>query len=139
MPRANAQTLRQTFDSAVFETAFFNQSQSARNCARRALPGRTPRRAFRAAAQARPETCFSRRSRRREVANVLVRHGWHRATRTAVNLRAQNADEEPSIEPRITRQACAPKSFPVNVHGSKPKCKGLTIRNTTQLTSSPSA
>ena len=114
--RADTQTSREALNATFFKATLFDQAQRTGNRTGGALPCRASGRALGPAAQARPETRFSCGRRGREVANVFVRHSRHGTTRAAVNPGAENADEKPAVETRVTREARPPESFPVNVH-----------------------
>src|SRR5579864_1828667 len=103
MTRANSQALSERLDTAIFEAAFPDQTQSARNCVGSSLPAGSSWTAFRPTAQTWAESRFRRRSRSRKVAAILFLRRGRGTDRTTVHAASQYSDVELAIEARIAR------------------------------------
>lgn len=87
--------------TVIFEPAFTDQPQGARNRRRRAHPRGRARRVLRAAPEAWTKARFRGGGSAFKVAHVLFLGGGRRTNRTTINSCGQNSDEDASIKTRI--------------------------------------
>ena len=116
MSRAHSQPVCQQLHAAIFEPAFPDQSQRARNRVGSSLPAGSSRTSLRPAAQTRPESRFRRGGRSRKVAAILLLRRWCRTNRTAIHAAPQHSDVELAIEARIARQSRPRTHLPIQHH-----------------------
>jgi hypothetical protein len=116
MARADSQSFRQNFHSAVLQTAFADQSQGARNRVRSSQPRRGSRRSLGPATKTRAITGLRGCGGRGEVTAILLFGGRRGAYRTAIHAAAPNADEKLAVEAGIARQPRSRTHLPIQIH-----------------------
>src|SRR6267378_8273758 len=98
MARAHSQALGEDFHPTVPQATLTDQPQSSRNSGLRSCPGRSSRRAFRAATQTGAKTRLSGGGGGRKVTNVLLFRCRCGTDRAAVNSTAEDTNEELAVE-----------------------------------------
>src|ERR1700687_556690 len=116
MTGADAQALGERIHVANLERALVHQSYRSRYRGRSSHPGWRSRRTFGPATQARTKTGFRSRRSGGKVTNVLFLW-WARWTDGAtVDACGQHANEESSIEARVSSEPGASADFGIEVH-----------------------
>lgn len=116
LPLTDAQPRRECLDIGFIEPTKIDEREGARHGVRGATPRREVRRGFRPAPQARAKAGFVRRRGRWKELDVFALRCPRRTHRAAVDARRANANEQPSVETRVTRRQRAIAGARVQVH-----------------------
>ncbi len=127
VPACYTEPVGELFHITIIKCATGNEFKSTPNRSGRSGPRRRARRAFGSAPEARPVSGFARRRGTRVKRDVFAFRRDCRTNRTAVYAGRQYADEELTVE---TRVSCQPRSFTdfLAKHRLKPQNLSISIR-----------
>jgi len=102
MTLADTDPAREAAAALLVEGAFIDEAEGALNGRSRSTPGGAAGRALGATTEAGAQASIFGRGRAREEADVRGLGRLHGADGTTVDARAEHADEESAVEPRIS-------------------------------------
>ena len=116
MTRADANTLGEIFNAAIFDAALPDEPQGAGDGVRCAKPGGRSRRTFGATTKTRTEAGVGRGGGSRKVAAIFFLGGGRGTDGAAVNSTTNHTDKKFAVEARIAREAGSRTGLKVQRH-----------------------